>query len=386
MERDRPAPRQPAYQRRSFRLSVALFLVAVTWALQPGAGRGQTGASSTGADGGRPVSRGVNAALIAGDTLPPLLSDFGFFSGAATGLSASQPIGAADTGTGRPAPALIPYTLRTPLFSDYAEKRRFIFLPPGTHMVAHGPGLVEFPVGTAIIKSFGYSAGDGHLRLIETRLLLHRASGWVALPYIWRADGSDADLRLAGGRQTISFSGPDGQARQISYAVPNRNQCKNCHESGGVMTPIGPRVVNMELAPRQRNFVHGADWAATQLPRWDDPASGSVNDRARAYLDANCAHCHTPRGSASNSGLFLEYWRPPSMETGLFKRPVAAGRGSGGLEFDIVPGAPDASILLHRMRSTDPGVAMPELGRSSVHDAGVDLIRAWIAAMPEQDN
>jgi hypothetical protein len=74
------------------------------------------------------------------------------------------------------------------------------------------------------------------------------------------------------------------------------------------------------------------------------------------------------------------------METGLFKRPVAAGRGSGGLEFDIVPGAPDASILLHRMRSTDPGVTMPELGRSSVHDAGVDLIRAWIAVMPEQDN
>jgi uncharacterized repeat protein (TIGR03806 family) len=276
--------------------------------------------------------------------------------------------------------------LRTPLFSDYAQKRRFIFLPPGTHMVAHGPGLVEFPVGTAIIKSFGYPANDGHLRLIETRLLLHRASGWVALPYIWRADGSDADLRLAGGRQTVSFAGEDGQMRQISYAVPNRNQCKNCHESGGVMTPIGPRVVNMELAPRQRNLVHGADWARAQLARWDDPASGSLNDRARAYLDANCAHCHTPRGSASNSGLFLEYWRPASMETGLFKRPVAAGRGSGGLEFDIVPGAPDQSILLHRMRSTDPGIAMPELGRSSVHGAGVDIIRAWIAELPEQDN
>lgn len=376
----------PSHRRRSFGLSIALFLVALTWALQPGLGWGQTEPQRARGDSVNAAPRGVNAALIAGDTLPPLLSDFGFFSGGNSNAETPGSVGAADSGAGRPARALIPYTLRSPLFSDFAEKRRFIFLPTGTHMLAHGSGLVEFPLGTAIIKSFGYPAANGRLRLIETRLLLHRASGWVALPYIWRADGSDADLRLAGGRQLVSFTGPDGQARQVNYAVPNRNQCKNCHESGGVVTPIGPRVMNMELAPRQRNLVQGADWVAARMPRWDDPASGSLNDRARAYLDVNCAHCHTPRGSASNSGLFLEYWRPASMETGLFKRPVAAGRGSGGFEFDITPGAPDASILLHRLRSTDPGVAMPELGRSSVHDAGVALIRAWIAAMPEQDN
>lgn len=374
------------HRRRSFLLSIALFLFALTGALQPGIGWGQTEPRRAGGGSANTVSRGVNTALITGDALPPLLSDFRFFSGGNSNAGTPGSDGAAESGAGRPARALIPYTLRTPLFSDFAEKRRYIYLPPGAHMVAHGSGLVEFPVGTAIIKSFGYPSANGRLRLIETRLLLRRATGWIALPYIWRADGTDAELRLAGGRQLVSFTGPDGQARQINYAVPNRNQCKNCHESGGVVTPIGPRVVNMELAPRHRNLMQGADWAAARMPRWDDPASGSLNDRARAYLDVNCAHCHTPRGSASNSGLFLEYWRPPSMETGLFKRPVAAGRGSGGFEFDITPGAPDTSILLHRLRSTDPGVAMPELGRSSVHDAGVALIRAWIAAMPEQDN
>ena len=129
-------------------------------------------------------------------------------------------------------------------------------------------------------------------------------------------------------------------------------------------------------------MVEGADWNGLRFPTWDDAGTGTLDSRARAYLDVNCAHCHNPRGSASNSGLFVEYERPASMITGLYKRPVAAGRGSGGMDYDIAPGHPEASILIYRVGSLDPGVAMPELGRGTVHAEGLSLLQQWIAAMP----
>ncbi len=317
--------------------------------------------------GTAPAQR-VDDSVITGEALPPLLSQYGFF------------VGAPD----RPSSLLIPYKLATPLFSDYSDKKRYIYLPPGTHMTAQGDGLVDFPVGSAIVKSFGYAQADGSYRTIETRLLLKRAAGWTALPYIWRADGSDADLRLAGGRTPVTFTTPAGESRTISYAVPNRNQCKTCHELAGAVMPIGPKLRNLELAASHRSQVQGANWTTHRLPRWNDSAATTLADRARAYLDVNCAHCHNPAGSASNSGLYLEYQRPDSMTTGLLKRPIAAGRGSGGFDYAIAPGHPDSSIMLYRLRSLDPGVAMPELGRASVHDEGVRLLEQWIAQMPAQ--
>ena len=66
---------------------------------------------------------------------------------------------------------------------------------------------------------------------------------------------------------------------------------------------------------------------------------------------------------------------------GVGKRPVAAGRGSGGLEVSIAPGHPEQSILVHRMESTEPGVMMPELGRSLRHEEGLKLIRDYVASL-----
>ncbi|MEQ1509216.1 MAG: SO2930 family diheme c-type cytochrome [Sphingopyxis sp.] len=316
--------------------------------------------------GTRDVAR-VNDAAITVDALPPLLSDYGFFDGSAA----------------RPTSLLMPYSLNTPLFTDYAVKTRFIYVPEGLAPVTDGDGRMVFPVGAAIIKNFAFRQSDGSSHTIETRVLLHRTSGWVALPYIWRADGSDADLRLAGGRTRITLVDDAGAARSISYAVPNRNQCRTCHQRDEAVVPIGPTVRNMNVDSSFR-LAFGSNVDLRRLapfPRWDDP-DAPLNDRARAYLDVNCAHCHNPHGSASNSGLFLEYERPFGMAVGMWKRPVAAGRGSGDMDYDIVPGDPARSILLYRMRSTDPGVAMPELGRSLVHDEGAALIEQWIAAMP----
>lgn len=314
--------------------------------------------------GARDGARIDDAAIMAVQP-PALLSSYGFFAGRAD----------------RPVAALIPYNLETPLFSDYADKSRFIYLPAGAHLAADGDGMLIFPVGSVIIKNFSFRMADGSERTVETRLLIHQAGGWVALPYIWRADGSDADLRLAGGRFTVDFV-HDGQGRQVSYAVPNRNQCRTCHQRNEVLEPIGPKWINLVPDARLAAAIGGADLLrrTRAMPRWDD-AAAPIDARARAYLDGNCAHCHNPAGSASNSGLFLEYDRPMGFATGLWKRPTAAGRGSGGMEYAINPGQPDQSFLLYRLQSREPGVEMPELGRNIVHAEGVRLIRDWIGAM-----
>lgn len=311
----------------------------------------------------------VSDAAVTQDASPKLLSEFGLFEG----------------GPDKPSAKLIPYSLKTPLFSDYAEKQRFIYLPQGGEVGVDREGHVSFPVGAALVKSFGYHDAAGKLNIIETRLLLHRANGWVALPYVWRADKSDADLRVGGTRVPVSFATPRGQVMSISYAVPNKNQCKQCHNTADQIQPLGPVLQNMEFASpadRKRLLKNAMLPASAPLPgvAWDDPKA-RLDDRAEAYLRVNCAHCHSPKGSASNSGLFFDKPMGDPVHYGLGKRPVAAGRGSGENEFIVDPGHPEKSILIYRMKSTDPGIAMPELGRATAHDEGVELLSQWIASM-----
>ncbi|GAB4475849.1 MAG: hypothetical protein OHK0018_06630 [Erythrobacter tepidarius] len=307
----------------------------------------------------------VSEAAVAGPAFPGKLSEFGFF---------------ADGARQRPARGVIPYALKVPLWSDGAEKLRFIYLPEGTQLAADGEGLLQFPVGAAIIKTFAFGEGAAR-RLIETRVLLHRADGWVALPYRWNEEQTEATLALAGGR--LDLVTPAGEA--ISYAIPNKNQCKTCHSRDGKVIPIGPKARNLS-----REWL-GAMWKAGQLdhvpagggslPDWRTRATGPAEPLARAYLDVNCAHCHQPGGGASNSGLDLRWEQSDPHAIGIMKRPVAAGRGAGGHNFSILPGQPDASILLYRMDSAEPGIAMPELGKASVDTDGVALVRRWIAEM-----
>ena len=102
-------------------------------------------------------------------------------------------------------------------------------------------------------------------------------------------------------------------------------------------------------------------------------------------MEINCAHCHNPEGPARTAGLDLSWSADDPVDLGVYKFPVAAGRGSGDRLYGIVPGRPEESILMYRMLSLDPGVMMPELGRRRVHSEGVDLLEEWISAMPEPE-
>ncbi|MEX1238989.1 MAG: SO2930 family diheme c-type cytochrome [Cyclobacteriaceae bacterium] len=309
------------------------------------------------------------------------LSDYGFFEGTLRDLN--------------PSAGVFPYTLNTPLFSNYAEKLRFVKLPEGKKIRYRDSAAFDFPFGSVLIKNFYYPLDfrkpEMGRVILETRLLVHEENGWQAYPYIWNREQTEAIYDPAGEARAVRYVNASGKKISTSYLIPNKNQCKGCHLKGNVVVPVGPsaRQLNRPTEGTAENQLK--HWAAlgiieglpplSELPKgivWDDAATGSLNDRARAYLDANCAHCHSKEGPANTSGLFLDVYEKDPSHLGVNKSPVAAGRGAGNLNFDIVPRAPDKSILIFRMKTNDLAIAMPEIGREQVHKEGVALVEEWI--------
>lgn len=311
-----------------------------------------------------------------------------------------------------------PYELATPLFTDHATKLRAIWIPVGQQARYDPAKALDFPVGTIISKTFYYpTTADSHaiatrgpaalkngaldlanVRLMETRLLVRRTAGWVALPYVWNAEGTAATLKRTGAVALVSLA-PHGDepGGEFAYVVPNSTQCGSCHvpdATSKAMSPLGPTARSLAIPspfvpgrPDQLQLLATSGKLAG-LPAqpgpvnavWTD-ASQPVEARARAYLDVNCGHCHNLRGPARTSGLYLDAATTERRELGLCKPPVAAGQGTGDRLFDIVPGKPEQSILIYRMQSDRPNEMMPEIGRSRAHSEGVAIISSWIRAM-----
>jgi uncharacterized repeat protein (TIGR03806 family) len=301
------------------------------------------------------------------------------------------------TGISEPNQGVLPYDLNTPLFSDYASKYRFVWMPPGSPAHYREDGVFDFPVGTILIKSFAFpsDSGSGKERLVETRLLVHARNGWVGLPYVWNESQSEARLELAPDPVPIRYTDSSGQKHEFTYFIPNANECKQCHENSRVMLPIGPKARNLNKDYRYRDgvsnqlvrwtkagYLEGAPSpeAAPRAARWDAPESGTLAERARAYLDNNCAHCHQPGATAGYTGFDLRLTTSSPLDLGVCRSPNSAGR-VGNLVYDLVPGKPEESILVARMESTRPKEMMPQIGRSVVHREGLALVREWIRSL-----
>nr|WP_298129602.1 SO2930 family diheme c-type cytochrome [uncultured Pseudoxanthomonas sp.] len=316
---------------------------------------------------------------------------------------------------------VVPYDLNTPLFSDYAHKLRTVWMPAGTSATYRPEQSFDFPVGTILSKTFYYplpqgEAWDGRsvartpptqssleaetldlakVRLIETRLLVHRAEGWVALPYVWNDAQTAATLKRTGELVELDLVDAQGQRQAANYQVPDQNQCGGCHitdNKSRKLLPIGPKARHLN---RDFDYAGGKENQLAHLvrigyltgmpanaPRLADAmdAEASLDARARAYLDINCGHCHSATGPAITSGLWLDAHTQDRLKLGFCKQPIAAGKGTGNRLYDIVPGRAADSIFDYRLDSDDPAIMMPELGRSVVHREGVELIRAWINA------
>lgn len=321
---------------------------------------------------------------------------------------------------------VLPYEVVNPLFSDYALKFRSLWLPEGEQIVYQPDHTLQFPVGAILSKTFayprqklrihkptGYHPGSTQgerfaaslqaltgLYRLETRLLIKRPDGWLGLPYVWDADQQDATLQLIGASFQLTLEHSEFGTKTFPYQVPNANQCKGCHvrQDGfkKIMLPLGPHAARN----LNRSYPYPSG-SANQLQTWQelgllralphlaeipriaawDQATESLERRARAYLDSNCAHCHQASGPASTSGLFLNWEENDLAALGFCKTAVAAGNAGGGRQYDIVPGSPEASLLHYRLASEDPAVMMPELGRSLRHEAGVALIEQWISSL-----
>jgi uncharacterized repeat protein (TIGR03806 family) len=327
-------------------------------------------------------NKGIKATQQNGFVFKEKLSDYGFFKDKLNALNPNE--------------GVLPYDISTALFTDYAVKDRFIVLPKGAAMKYAAVGALDFPDSTIIIKNFAYTNENHKKVMIETRLLVKdpQDKNWKVMNYLWNKEQTDAVKHITGARIPITLLDNDGNMLLTNYQVPNTNDCKRCHIKDDVLIPIGPKVrnLNITLAGQKENQLKV--WAAkgllkglpdkgmvAALPNWADPEHFSLVQRARAYLDVNCAHCHTKGGDAYNTGLFLAYEQTNPNHLGINKVPVSAGGGAGGLDYDIIPGNAAHSILLYRMNSTEPGTAMPELARTVIHKEGVQLIRDWINSM-----
>lgn len=315
---------------------------------------------------------------------------------------------------------VVPYELNSALFTDYALKQRAVYIPEGVAAAYQPNEILDLPVGTVLVKNFYFPADlrapTANLRLVETRLLVHASDGWRAFPYVWDAAQENAEYTPGGGMEVISFIAANGTTETAQYLIPQRNQCQACHErpdnlGNRAITPIGPKARHLH---RDRDYGPGTgvvdqlrhlealgmltglpvddatvprayDFAPVEASGVASVLPADLDRAARDYLDINCAHCHAPNAQAGmTSQLFLNHDNTDLFRLGYCKRPGSAGSGTGGFEFDIVPGSPDVSILYYRMHTEMPGAMMPLLGRSLEHQAGAALIYAWIAAMAPQ--
>lgn len=300
------------------------------------------------------------------------------------------------------------YKPSSELFSDYAEKSRFVFVPNGQKIKFIENEMFDEPLGTVLAKTFSVRVvGPNNQVLsksIETRLLIRRESGWAPLNYVWDSRGETAKLKYGGEVITLATF-PEGVTApmNIDYHIPNVRQCSSCHSVNDQILPLGfkPKFLNWNhqgstlteplnqlLQMKARSILTGLpeDLASIQtIPSWWDTTLPKEN-RVKAYLDINCSHCHNPQGNARNTGLFLTYNTPANSRAyGVCKTPAAAGIGSGGHKFAIQPGDAEESVLIYRMKQSHLAVKMPQLGRSVVHQEAVDLISSWINEMPTQN-
>ncbi|WP_338732340.1 SO2930 family diheme c-type cytochrome [Mangrovimonas cancribranchiae] len=310
------------------------------------------------------------------------LSDYHFFEGDISNL--------------QPVYGVLPYNLINPLFSDYAKKQRFVWMPKNTSATYISDGdILDFPEGTVLIKNFYYTnvLPNDTKKIIETRLMIKKPTEWVFANYVWNNDQNEAYLDLDGSFEDFQWNDESGNLNTVNYRVPSGAECHTCHKYGEVSIPIGPKPRNLNTSynysdgvknqiQKWREFGYLNDISSEDvnaMPSWKD-TNVSLGLRARAYLDINCAHCHSEQAhcayrpvrfdfesseNPTNQGVCIE----PDTDLGV------------GLTHIVTPGNPSRSVMHYRISATDESVRMPLLGRTLVHQEGVTLIENWIASL-----
>jgi uncharacterized repeat protein (TIGR03806 family) len=315
----------------------------------------------------------------------------------------------------KPAKGLIPYSVNSELWSDGAFKERFIGLPGNSKIEFEtvtypqpAPGSVpgwRFPDGTVLVKTFSLELEPGKKHRLETRLLVAERVGgteeygdqvWNGYTYVWNDDQTDADLAdIKGVDRMYVIKGPTASRTQ-TWHFPSRAECTVCHtvtakyalgvntaqmnkdhDYGGV---IANQLSTLEhLGVFHRKLPDDVD----RLDRLADPRDekADLDKRARAYLQANCSHCHRKWGGGNAEFQLLHTL--DIKDTGT----VGVKPGQGNFDLTdprlLVPGDPDRSMIYHRMTRLGLG-RMPHIASNVVDEPAVALIRDWIKGMKSQ--
>ena len=315
----------------------------------------------------------------------PKLSDYKFFEGELKNMTPSY--------------GVLPYKPTSELFTDYAEKKRFVWIPNGLKATYQGDAtILNLPIGSVVIKMFYYNhvAPSNTTRIIETRLMIKKDTGWIFAEYVWNDQQTEAYLQNQGSQTSITWTDEFNTLITINYKIPStETDCKRCHGfTNGVRFPLGikPQKLNSNY-----NFTEGSK---NQLSKWIEfgylennlPAQiVSVVDykdttkpldlRVRSYFDINCAHCHFDGGEADVFDLRFSFDQtsdPTQMGLGVAAQHYLAGY-NGRI---VQPGNVGQSILFYRVQTeTDNFYMMPPLGRTVRHDLGVQLIQDWINSL-----
>lgn len=289
-----------------------------------------------------------------------------------------------------PAKKVLAYEPISTLFTDYALKKRFVWMPDGTIANYEGDGeILNLPVGAALVKTFYYDNVEptGETRIIETRVMIRKASGWIFAEYIWNDEQTEAYLDMNGSYTAISWN-ENGSIKSTNYRIPSSTECLVCHKLNDQPIPIGikPQNLNFKLPGQDKKQLQkwiSYGYLENNLPGNIVSAvdyhdmSNSVDLRLRSYLDINCAHCH-------QEGKHCDY-RPLRLAFSETADPVNIGLCvepdeyiNSALVNIITPANKDRSVMHYRLISTDENVRMPLLGRTLVHDEGVALLEEWI--------
>lgn len=309
-----------------------------------------------------------------GQTFPQRLSETGLFT---------------DLATLTPAPGVLPSQPNAPFWSDGTSKRRWIAVPGTTPRITFSStGNWTFPVGTVTVKHFEITlaAPAGVVKRLETRVFINTSdAGWQGYTYRWNDAGTDA-LLLTGAETTdLQVADGNGGTRNQTYEFPSRAQCLQCHTAAsGRVLGVRTAQLNGGPAENQLQTLNAAGFfdrdigAVSQYATLPDPfGNAALAQRARAYLETNCAQCHQP-GGGTPVDLDLRA-RTPIGQTQTVGVP-GVGESVGGAVTRIVAGSRQTSLVWTRINTTVEGERMPPLSTHVIDTQGVNLIGQWIDA------
>ncbi len=292
----------------------------------------------------------------------------------------------------RPSAGLIPYGVNNALWSDNAEKLRWMAIPDGSKVTVNNEnGDLDFPVGSVLLKHFSI---DGIA--LETRFLSRQSDGqWAAYTYIFDDEGNDA--KILGDQNDYRFI-PKGDDL-YEWIFPSRKNCFGCHTKSanisigletaqldGLFEYPGKVVANQMETLRHIGVVENKATAPviqTALANLKDDKA-SAEQKARSYLQANCAYCHQGN-EVKDITMDLRMELPLSKMNACDVKPSKNGYGIENVKI-IAPGDPDRSMLLFRMKSTIQDVRMPAFGTKLVDEDAVKAIETWIASLKSCDS